>query len=76
MIRVAKAEYPKDLVKGKLLKLNFRHLEFVLEGIKANTTKVKHMRQYLLAALFNVPSTMAPYYRAAVNHDMYTDGKT
>ena len=33
-------------------------------------TKVKNIRKYLLAALFNAPSTMDGYFQAEVNHDM------
>ena len=31
---------------------------------------VKNIRKYLLATLFNAPSTMDGYYQAEVNHDM------
>ena len=42
----------------------------VLHCISGNTTKVKNIKKYLLAALFNAPSTMNGYYQAEVNHDM------
>ena len=38
--------------------------------MRGNTTKVKNIKKYLLAALFNAPSTMNGYYQAEVNHDM------
>ena len=54
----------------KLLKLNYSHIEYVLECMDKNTTKVRNIKQYLLAALFNAPSTIGSYYKAEVNHDI------
>ena len=36
-----------------------------------DTTKIRNIKQYLLAALFNAPTTIGNYYTALVNHDMY-----
>ena len=55
MIRIAGEYYPAGFVKGKLLKLNYSHIEYVLECMDKNTTKVRNIKQYLLAALFNAP---------------------
>lgn len=68
---ISGAEYPFQMVKGKLLKLNYGHIQYVLECLHKNTTKVRNIRAYLLACLFNAPSTINSYYRAEVNHDMY-----
>ena len=69
-ILVASERYPAALVKSKLLNLNYFHIEYVLECLNKNTTKVQNIKKYLLAALFNAPSTMDRYYQAEVNHDM------
>ena len=69
-ILVASERYPASLVKSKMLKLNYSHIEYVLECLHKNTTKVQNIKKYLLAALFNAPSTMDGYYQAEVNHDM------
>ena len=61
--------YPAELVKSKMLKLNSAHIEYVLDCMKKNTTKVKNIKKYLLAALFNASTTMGSYYQAEVNHD-------
>lgn len=63
--------YPSEVVKSKLLKLNAEHIEYVLDCMKSNTTEVRNIKKYLLAALFNAPSTMDSYYTARVNHDLY-----
>ena len=58
-ILIAGDEYPAELVKGKFMKLNSSHIEFVLECMQENTTKVRNIKQYLKAALFNAPSTIS-----------------
>lgn len=67
---IASNTYPVALVKSKFLKLNYSHIEYVMECFKNNTSKVKNIKKYLMAALFNAPSTIDSYYRAEVNHDM------
>ena len=70
-IRIAGDDYPAELVKSKFLKLNSSHIEFVLDCMRENTTKVRNIKQYLKAVLFNAPSTIDSYYTALVNHDLY-----
>ena len=67
---IASSSYPVELVKSKFLKLDYSHVEYVLGCFQSNTTKVKNIKKYLLAALFNASSTIGGYYRAEVNHDM------
>ena len=69
-IRVAGNDYPAEVVRSKLLKLSSEHIRFVMDCLKQNTTRIRNIRQYLLAALFNAPSTMSSYYTALVAHDM------
>lgn len=63
--------YPAAVVKAKLLKLNSEHIEYVIDCMKSNKTEIRNIKKYLLAALFNAPSTMDSYYTAKVNHDLY-----
>ena len=70
--RVAGDDYPAELVKAKLMKLNSSHIEFVFDCISKNTTEIRNIKKYLLAALFNAPSTISGYYTALVAHDMNT----
>lgn len=69
-IVVASNSYPAELVKSKLLKLNNTHIEYAMDCLEKNTTKVRNIKKYMLAVLFNAPSTVSGYYQAAVNHDM------
>lgn len=69
-IVIASNVYPTELVKSKFLKLNDTHVLYVLDYMKGNTTKVRNIKKYLLAALFNAPTTISGYYQAEVNHDM------
>ena len=69
-IRIAGDDYPAELVKSKFMKLNSSHVEFVLDCMRENTTKIRNIKQYLKAALFNAPSTIGNYYTSLVSHDM------
>lgn len=66
---ISSNEYPTQLVKSKFLKLNSSHIEYVIDCMQANTTKVRNIKKYLLSALFNAPTTISSYYQAAVNYD-------
>ena len=59
---IASNEYPVQLVKSKFLKLNSSHIQYVMDCLKETTSKVRNIKKYLLAALFNAPSTMKSYY--------------
>lgn len=69
-VLIASSWYPASLVKSKFMKLDYSHIEYVLHCLQGNTSKVKNIKKYLLAALFNAPSTITGYYQAEVNHDM------
>ena len=69
-IRVSGSDYPSEVVRSKLLKLNSEHIRFVTDCLKQNTTRIRNIRQYLLTVLFNAPNTMNSYYTALVAHDM------
>ena len=71
MIRIAGDDYPAELIKSKFMKLNSSHIRFVLDCMHQNTTKIRNIKKYLLAVLFNAPNTIDSYYTALVNHDMY-----
>ena len=70
-IRIAGDDYPREVVKSRFLKVNFSHVEYVFDCLDNNTTNVRNIKSYLLAALYNAPTTMDSYYRAEVNHDLY-----
>ena len=70
-IRIASDDKPAAVVRSQLMKLDYDHIQFVLDCFRENTTKVRNIRQYLLAALYNAPITIDGYYTALVHHDMY-----
>ena len=75
MIRVAGDDYPAEVVKSRFLKLNSSHIEYVLDRMRENTTYVRNIKKYLLAALYNAPATIDSYYASLVNHDLYGSGE-
>ena len=74
MIRIAGDDYPAEVVKSRFLKLNSSHIEYVLDRMRENTTYVRNIKKYLLAALYNAPATIGSYYTSLVSHDMYGGG--
>ena len=75
MIRVAGDDYPAEVVRSRFLKLNASHIEYVLDRMRENTTYVRNIKKYLLAALYNAPATIDSYYASLVNHDLYGSGE-
>ena len=67
---IASNEYPTELVKSKFMKLTYSHIEYALDCFSSNSTKVRNIKKYMLAILFNAPSTISGYYTAEVHHDM------
>ena len=74
-IRIAGDDFPAEVVKSRFLKLDSSHVQYVMDCMKDNTTYVRNIKKYLLAALYNAPSTINNYYSSLVQHDMYGDGR-
>ena len=75
VIRIAGDDYPAEVVKSRFLKLNSSYIEYVLDRMRDNTTYVRNIKKYLLAALYNAPATIDSYYASLVNHDLYGSGE-
>ena len=73
-IRIAGDDYPAEVVRSRFLKLNASHIEYILDRMRENTTYVRNIKKYLLAALYNAPVTMDSYYTSLVSHDLYGSG--
>ena len=69
-IRIAGDDKPAAVVRSQFMKLDYMHIEYVIDCMKKNGSKVRNIKQYLLAALYNAPLTMQSYYQAWVNNDM------
>ena len=72
--RISGADFPHEIVRSRFLKLDSSHIEFVMDCMQKNTTQVRNMKQYLLAVLFNAPTTMNNHFTSLVNHDMHAGG--
>jgi hypothetical protein len=70
-INISGDEYPVQLVKEKLLRINSMHISYVFECLDKTTTYIRNIKRYLLTTLFNAPSTIDNYYTSLVNHDLY-----
>ena len=72
--RISGADFPHEIVRSRFLKLDSSHIEFVMDCLQKNTTQVRNIKQYLLAVLFNAPTTMNNHFTSLVNHDMHAGG--
>ena len=70
-VRIGGVEKKVALVKSQFMKLKKAHIEYVMNCLKKNTTKIANIRAYLLTTLYNAPLTMDSYYQAKVNYDLY-----
>lgn len=70
MIRIAGDDKPKEVVKSRLMKLERDHIQYVMKCLNENSTKVRNMKQYVLATLYNAPLTISNFHKSWVNYDM------
>ena len=61
--------------KSRMLKIDCNHIDYVIDCLKKNTTKVGNIKSYLLTMIYNAPTTINSYYRAGVNHDFFGQHK-
>ena len=74
-ITIASDTHPIEQVKERFKSVDSVHVEYILECLDNNTTKIFNIKKYLLSVIFNAPQTMDNYYNAAVNHDFYVQNK-
>lgn len=69
-LRVGGQELPASVVRSRFLKLNHDHIAYVLERMQRSTSDIANIRAYLLAALYNAPTTICQYYASQASHDL------
>ena len=74
MLRIAGDDRPAEVVRSRFMKLNADHIKFVLKCLAENSSPIRNMKQYLLASLYNAPTTMQLYYQNQANHDLAKRG--
>ena len=75
MLRIAGDDKPAEVVRSRFMKLNADHIQFVLKCLAENSSPIRNMKQYLLASLYNAPTTMQLVYQNRTNHD-FAHGST
>ena len=58
LLHIAGDDKPAEVVRSRFMKLNADHIRFVLKCLAENSSPIRNMKQYLLAPLYNAPSTM------------------
>ena len=69
-LRIAGDDKPAEVVRSRFMKLNADHIRFVLKCLAENSSTIRNMKQYLLASLYNAPTTMQLFYQNQTNHDL------
>ena len=69
-IRISGENMPAEVVRSRFLKLEAPHIQYVLDCLKDNPPRIRNIKQYLLAALYNAPLTIENYYAAQIDHDL------
>ena len=75
MLRIAGDDKPAEVVRSRFMKLNADHIRFVLKCLAENSSPIRNMKQYLLASLYNAPTTMQLFYQNQTNHDLAAKSK-
>ena len=70
MLHIAGDDKPAEVVRSRFMKLNADHIHFVLKCLAENSSPIRNMKQYLLASLYNAPTTMQLFYQNQTNHDL------
>ena len=70
LLRIAGDDKPAEVVRSRFMKLNADHIRFVLKFLAENSSPIRNMKQYLLASLYNAPTTMQLSYQNQTNHDL------
>ena len=73
-LRIAGDDKPAEVVRSRFMKLNADHICFVLKCLAENSSPIRNMKQYLLASLYNAPTTMQLSYQNQTNHDFAMRG--
>ena len=69
MLRIAGDDKPAEVVRSRFMKLIADHIRCVLPCLAENSSPIRNMKQYLLASLYNAPTTMQLVYQNRTNHD-------
>ena len=70
ILHIAGDDKPAEVVRSRFMKLNADHICFVLKRLAENSSPIRNMKQYLLASLYNTPTTMQLFYQNQTNHDL------
>lgn len=73
-IKIGRKQLYTALVKERFLKLDYSHIEYIMDSMRDNPSDIRNIKAYLLESLFNAPATCGNYYKAKVNHDFYGTG--
>ena len=70
-ITIGGGNIPYEAVRSRFMKLKYSHVSYVMDCLKKNKTKIKNIKNYMIASLYNSYTTIDHYYTADANYDLY-----
>ena len=70
---IAGNEWSQNFVRARFLKITSSDMFYVHDRMQHTVSDIKNIKAYLIAALFNAPTTNKAYWQSRVNHAMYSD---
>ena len=70
---IAGAVYPRELVASRMQMLNAECVRYVLDCLREVKPKIRNMKKYLMAALFNAPATIENFTEARVQREVFAN---
>ena len=69
-LTISSMSLPIGIVRERFNRIRYAHVDYILNALSDNTEKIKNIKKYLLAMMFNAPATIDGYYTVEVGHNM------
>ena len=73
-VTINQTKLPAYVVQERFRELDSSHMEYLVNALSENESKIRNVRAFILTAAYNAPSNMDAYYTALVSYDMREGG--
>ena len=73
-VTINQTKLPAYVVQERFRELDSLHMEYLVNVLSENESKIRNVRAFILTAAYNAPSNMDAYYTALVSYDMRVGG--
>lgn len=74
IVTINQTKLPAYVVQERFRELDSSHMEYLVNVLSENKSKIRNVRSFILTAAYNAPSNMDAYYTALVSYDMREGG--